>query len=476
MEQQMIQFILNKSMVKVSDPPGTVVLDYLRREAGLKGTKEGCREGDCGACTVLVGELTPNGMLYRTAASCLMPVGDLHGKHLVTIEGVNGNELSPVQQALVDKNATQCGFCTPGIVLALTGFLLNCTSVNDEEAYAAVEGNICRCTGYASIRRAAQFLVEKIGSLPAEFSDRLKSLVDSGVLPPWFARIDTDLMGISLDSGEEKINGGTSVVVAGGTDLFVQKADDLLYQSPRLLSHEPDLAGIRVEGDQVIIGAMTTVEELRLHSNLREIYPSWDKALRLVSSTMVRNRATVGGNLVNASPIGDLSVILLALGAHLIITNLSGEDRKVSLETFYHGYKQFDLEPGEIVSRIVVPLPSPDSFFNLEKVSRRTYLDIASVNSAVLVTVQDGSIVQARMSAGGVAPFPFFLSNASAKLEGQKLSLKVVSKAIDAAQEEVAPISDVRGSADYKRRLLRRLLMAHFVECFPDLEVERLLR
>lgn len=472
----MIQFILNKSMVKVSDPPGTVVLDYLRREAGLKGTKEGCREGDCGACTVLVGESTPNGMLYRTAASCLMPVGDLHGKHLVTIEGLTGEELSPVQQALVDKNATQCGFCTPGIVLALTGFLLNCTSVNDEEAFAAVEGNICRCTGYASIRRAAQLLVEKIGSLPADFSDRLKSLVKSGALPEWFFGIDKNLQSILPVSEDGTGNDGTATVVAGGTDLFVQKADDLVKQRARLLSHEPDLAGIRVEGDQVIIGAMTTVEELREHCWFREVFPSWDDALRLVSSTMVRNRATVGGNLVNASPIGDLSVILLALGAHLIITDLSGEDRKVSLDTFYHGYKQFDLEPGEIVSRIVVPLPSPDSFFNLEKVSRRTYLDIASVNSAALVTVQDGSIVQARMSAGGVAPFPFFLSKSCAELEGQKLCLEVVNKAIEAALEEVAPISDVRGSADYKRRLLRRLLMAHFVECFPDLEIERLLR
>jgi xanthine dehydrogenase small subunit len=470
----MIRFILNRDEVRSKAPPGSVTLDILRRELGRVGTKEGCREGDCGACTVLLGERSPQGMRYRAVASCLLPIGALQGKHLVTIEGLNGDTLSPIQQAIVDEGATQCGFCTPGIVMALTGFLLTSESLSLEDAYAAIEGNICRCTGYASIRRAVQRLVAQIALASPTQAARVPGWVEAGLLPAYFLGIAENLDAIA-EPLPPPPDDASAVPAAGGTDLFVQQPDRLRGATLRFLSEDPGLRGIRAANGNITIGAATTVEEL-LHSNLlKEALPAWEQSLRLVASTLIRNRATLAGNIVNASPIGDLAIILLALGAHLTLRRPDDALRSVPLDAFFNGYKQIDLAEDELITEITLAQTTPGSRFNFEKVSRREHLDIASVNSAMVLEAADGHIVKARVSAGGVAPIPLLLSESSAWLAGRPLSPETVDALTRRADAEIAPISDVRGTADYKRRLLRRLVIAHFVESFPELDLKGLI-
>ncbi len=463
--------ILNGEPVTTDMAPGEVALDFLRRERGLKGTKEGCREGDCGACTVLLGERTASGMRYRAVASCLLPVGELHGRHLVTIEGLTGETLSAVQRAIVEEGATQCGFCTPGIVVALTGFLLTSPSLVEENALEAIDGNICRCTGYTSIRRAVARLVDALDFEPGAMENRHEELAEAGLLPPFFRGIAGRLAAMEdAASGGEPARG---IPVAGGTDLFVQEPERLKNETLRFLSRDPRGEAVFEENGWIVMDATCTMEEIRNSPVLDTLFPSWKQMLGLHSSTLIRNRATPAGNIANASPIGDMSIILLALGARVEIGS-GGSARTVALDRFFKGYKEIDLGPDEIITRILFPKPPEGSRFNFEKVSRREYLDIASVNTAFSCTVGNDVIRAARLSAGGVAPVPLFLAETSAWLAGRPLSAETALGAAERAAAEVTPISDVRGSAHYKRRLLRRLVAAHFVTCFPELSPEEI--
>jgi len=471
----MIRLLVNGETVEAKVPAGTVLLDFLRRSLGLMGTKEGCREGDCGACTVLTGERVEGGVRYRAVCSCLLPVGELAGRHVVTIEGLDTGGLSPVQGAIVEEGATQCGFCTPGIVVALTGFLLGSPSLDLEHALAAIDGNICRCTGYVSIRRAVDRLVLSLEGLHVPVERRAAALAGSELLPAYFADVAERLHGLEAGAAPPEGAAEEAMVVAGGTDLFVQQPDRLVRRPLRFLHLEGELRGIRVEGGEVRLGAMTTAEELLHHPALGERLGGWRRALLLVGSTLIRNRATVAGNIVNASPIGDLSILLLALGARLEMDGPDGR-RELALADFHSGYKTYDLREGELITAVRFELPVSGARFNFEKVSRREHLDIASVNTAMLVAEEGGVIVEARLSAGGVAPVPLLLREASAWLAGRTVSIATVQGLLERVDSEVLPIGDVRGSAEYKRLLLRRLVMAHLATCFPELRVEELLQ
>jgi xanthine dehydrogenase small subunit len=456
----MLKFILNAKPLETELNPAEVALDFVRKNKGLKGTKEGCREGDCGACSVLVGTLTDSGMSYQVQASCLLPLGALHGKHLVTIEGLNAKEgLSLIQQALVEEGATQCGFCTPGIVMALTGFLLNSSELSVDDAITAMEGNICRCTGYSAIRRAALRLVECLPELPAPGTERITAMVNISLLPPFFMEAAEQLA--KIDPLPDLQNG---VVVSGGTDLFVQQPDVLLSKRLKFVD---DAAGhIYLKDEKIVIAASTTAEELMNSTLMQRYFTDWQDGFKLMASSMIRARATVAGNIVNASPIGDISIMLLAVGASLKLGS-NGLVRELKLEDFYRGYKQLALQDGEIVEAIVVPLPDPGSKFSFEKVSKREHLDIASVNSALLINDDGAKISSVRMSAGGVGPIPTLLRKTAESLLGKPLDSASVSLAVDTALKEISPISDVRGSSDYKRVLLGRLITAHFIKLFP---------
>ncbi|UCF96110.1 MAG: FAD binding domain-containing protein [Spirochaetaceae bacterium] len=481
--EQPIRFILNDESIETDLHGGTVVLDFLRRHRRLTGTKESCREGDCGACAVLLGELAVDGQAivqYRVVNSCLLPLGDIQGKHLVSIEGINpprGGEdavdtvaLTPVQSQLVVHGAIQCGFCTPGFVVSLTGYLLGQRQWSFEGAVDAVAGNICRCTGYASIKRAIVDLLEQVtgssrsgSSADAADRGRLETLVACGVVPAYFLTIGERLRTLEAPQRQRR-RPADYTVVAGGTDLFVQKAEQLMEESLSFVSGVSELRQVREESDRLYLGAGISMAEVKELPELRKRLPQLADALPLIASAPIRNRATLGGNIVNASPIADFTVMLLALGAVLGLKN-EKTVRELSLQRFFRGYKQLDMEPGERLEWIALPLEEGN--FSFEKVSRRRYLDIASVNSAAWICHRHGRIEKLRLAAGGVAPIPLYLAQGSACLEGQELGDELLEQALDRVQEEISPISDVRGSERYKRLLLRQLLLAHFIKFFP---------
>jgi xanthine dehydrogenase small subunit len=379
---------------------------------------------------------------------------------------------------MVEHGAIQCGFCTPGFVISLTGYLLGPQPWSYEKAVDAVAGNICRCTGYASIKRAIADLLDQLedakvwgpreaglrGSETEPDMDRLRRLVACGVVPEYFLGIPDRLS--SLEAPERiPRRSGKTFVVAGGTDLFVQRPGEMLAGQLCFLSGTVELREVRVEEERLLLGAGVSMEEVKNIPELKDRLPQLADELSLIASAPIRSRATLGGNIINASPIGDFTVMLLALGAVLRLEN-GRSSREVSLDRFYLGYKQLDMKPGEVLKWIAVP--KQEGRFSFEKVARRRHLDIASVNSAALIALRGDRIVKARLAAGGIAPIPLFLSRSSARLEGQEPSEELIEQVLELAQEEIAPISDVRGSERYKRLLLRQLLLAHFQKLLPQ--------
>ncbi|MBN4047229.1 FAD binding domain-containing protein [bacterium AH-315-P13] len=427
------------------------------------GTKIGCREGDCGACTVLVGTLSEDNKIeYQSITSCIWPLGNAQGKHIVTIEGTNfPKELTVTQSAIKENHASQCGFCTPGFVVALTGFALSDNEKNYNNALDAISGNICRCTGYKSIEKATNDICKKLEYNETQTS--LEWLIENNFIPEYFKDIPSKLKALQIE--ENKQSG--IVFVSGGTDLYVQQADNLIENNVHIIADNKALKGIKIKGDDCVIGAGTTVSELWNHKELNAYFPNLKKHLKLVSSEQIRNMASFGGNFVNASPIGDMTIFFLALNSVITIINSDGIERQINLNQFYKGYKTFDLNDDELIKDIQFKLPSKNTKFNFEKVSKRTHLDIASVNSAISITIKNNSIEDAYASIGGVAAIPKYLFETSKFLKGKPLNVQTISEANEVLQNEISPISDVRGSSDYKRLLARQLFFAHFIELFP---------
>jgi xanthine dehydrogenase small subunit len=514
----MIGFILNNEDIQTDLPAGTTVLDFVRYHHDLKGTKIGCREGDCGACTILVGEFRDDNVRYRTMTSCLMPLANAGGKHIVTIEGINPEDgsLTPVQQAMIDESGTQCGFCTVGFVMSLTGFCLDETEKTHEMAVSSIDGNICRCTGYKSIERAATSLSRQLGEGRRQLAEGNKQWV-----PGYFDSIADRLMSIGSANPESKIQ-NPKWIVAGGTDVYVQKPDEIAETDATHVFYEEALRGIDDNGLFIEIGASATVTDLLESAVMQSIFPALYKHLKLVSSTPIRNMATLAGNFVNASPIGDMTVWFLGLDADIIFNN----GREMPLRKLYIDYKKLAKTDNEFIRTIRFRKPVSGFYFNFEKVCKRTYLDIASVNTGISLTVEstpgpgwippvlkdegggrkdegggrkdEGGrmkdeevpdprslvpvssfilppssfnvvahrITSAHVAAGGVAPIPLYLKETSEFLRGQMVDAETIADANEIMQAEISPISDVRGSADYKRMLLRQLFRAHFLEMF----------
>ncbi len=503
----MIRFILNDEDVSTDLPAGMTVLDFVRYRKDLKGTKIGCREGDCGACTILVGEMIGEDIRYRSMTSCLMPLANAAGKHIVTVEGINPTDgsLTPVQQAMVDESGTQCGFCTVGFVMSLTGFCLSGrqgvssphvskgSTLSQDLAISSIDGNICRCTGYKSIERAARILSE-----PPAVAGGLMQAIDKQIVPRYFASVAERLTSLGTSEHSESKHPLPQVVptapafVGGGTDTYVQRPEEMAEHTATPLLFDDALRGIRETGAYIEIGASATVTDLLESSVMQSIFPDLYKHLKLVSSTPIRNMATLAGNFVNASPIGDMTVWFLALDAETQLSSPPYEggvaaasadgvvlSRVLPLRDLYLGYKQLAKKPDEMITAIRFKKPAGDFRFNFEKVCKRTYLDIATVNTAISLRCSppyesgvaaasaDGVVLSdAHVAAGGVAPIPLYLRETSNFLRGREINEDAIAAAIEIMQSEISPISDVRGTEAYKRLLLRQLFEAHFVEMF----------
>ncbi|MBW4891831.1 FAD binding domain-containing protein [Mucilaginibacter sp. HMF5004] len=467
----MTKFILNNKEITTVLPQGMLLLDFIRYQQNLKGTKIGCREGDCGACTVLLGELKDGQVKYQSATSCLTPLGNIHNKHVVTVEGVNMEALNPIQQAMCDTGGTQCGFCTPGFIVSMAGYCLSDAEPTQQNAVAAVDGNICRCTGYKSIERALDKLNVLLADKPGQ--DATTFVTEKAILPSYFISIPErlKLLQASANGTQPK---PAARFVGGGTDLYVQQHEAMVYADIDFLAPKQELKGVSLNSDTCTIGGATTVTQFASSPIIQKAFANVQQYVELVSSTPIRNIATFAGNFVNASPIGDFSIFFLALDAQLEMRD-GTSTRNIPLRQFYKGYKTLDKQPQEYISKFSFRLPDANTLFNFEKVSKRTHLDIASVNSAIELVMNGDTITVASISAGGVGPTPLYLTKASAFFTGKTLTEDLVLEAIEIAQTEVSPISDARGTDDYKRLLLGQLIKAHFIKLFPALQIDKLL-
>ena len=467
-----IRFILNDKEIAACESPGRLVLDYLRDTERLTGTKEGCKEGDCGACTVLLGSLEKDKVRYIPMTSCLIPIGELQGKHLVSIEGLNLEKLSPIQNAMVDCGGTQCGYCTPGFVVALTGWLMDPDRpVSSTGVREAITGNLCRCTGYRSIKEAGDQVVEKFSSgLSGE--NRIGQLCGLGALPAYFESIPGRLAAIQATTSDGVGgNGSRPLIIAGGTDLYVQRGEEIPDQAVELLNVADPIAPIEEVDGRLVVDARTSFQTFGDDPLIQKAIPDIQAYNELIASWPIRTRATLGGNICNASPIADMTCLLLALNAGLGLEG-GDEPRCLALKDFFLGYKQLAKTENEVIKTVSFKTPGENTLINWEKVSKRPVLDIATVNSAARFEVGNGFIQAAHLALGGVAAIPLYLKKTSAFLGNQPLTPELVLDAVNMAQSEFTPISDVRGSADYKRLLARQLLLAHFMKCFPEIIIE----
>ncbi len=454
----MIEFILNDNIIKTSKKTGVTLLQFIRENQSLKGTKSGCKEGDCGACTVLIGSLhKDNSIKYKSVTSCLTPLANIQNKHVVTVEGINlENTLTVCQKAMQDFNGTQCGFCTPGFVMSLTAY-----SLEKDTQMTSVEnlgGNICRCTGYKSIEKAAL----SVEDLLQNNAGNMDWLVANNFVPHYFKTIAKKL---------SKLNTNTLAnnnYVGGGSDIYVRHADTLAEQNVQSIAALTTNA-ITFSENECTLGGSTTVNDLLYNIDFQNYFPKLKKHLKLVSSAQIRNMGSIAGNFVNASPIGDMSIFFLALNAQLSIASEKGTERKIALKDFFLDYKKYDLQPTELIQEITFNLPPEKHLFNFEKVSKRTHLDIASVNTAISLNMIDQhTIKQAHVAIGGVAAIPKYLHKTSNFLKNKKITTTMLLEAQAILQTEITPISDVRGTKQYKRRLAQNLFYAHFIELFSN--------
>ncbi|NHM07108.1 2Fe-2S iron-sulfur cluster binding domain-containing protein [Flavobacterium sp. CYK-4] len=459
----MIQFILNDRLIETEKAASTTLLDFIRYDENLRGTKIGCREGDCGACTILIGSLKNGKLDYISATSCLTPLPNVHGKHVVTVEGMNlPDKLNRAQAAMVESSGTQCGFCTPGFVNSMCGFALTSAEPTYENAISAIDGNICRCTGYKSIERATA----KFSSQLQQKDDKnpLKWLAENDFIPSYFTEIESRLKAIQV----EAYASSGAVPIGGGTDLYVQKHEEMHAMDLEYLFDRNELNGIIIDGSKCKIKSSVTVTDLMQNDTLLGAIPNWYQYMKLLSSTPIRNIATIAGNIANGSPIGDFTIILLALKAELTLADKNGVRRKLPLKDFYLGYKTLDKKADEIITEITFEIPSNTARFHFEKVCKRQYLDIASVNTAMYLKTENQIITEANVSMGGVGPIPKYLAKTSEFLKGKSIATETLKSAEVILQTEISPISDARGTESYKRLLGRQLFFAHFIELFPD--------
>ncbi|MBQ4826683.1 xanthine dehydrogenase small subunit [Leisingera sp. HS039] len=449
-------------LIEHADPSSTL-LDWLRGAKGLTGTKEGCNEGDCGACTVMV----TDGRGSKALNACILFLPQLNGKSVRTVEGAAGPDgsLHPVQQAMVDHHGSQCGFCTPGFIMSMVTAHTNGAADFDDQ----LAGNLCRCTGYAPIIRAAEAasgapVPEWIADETSfTFSEILRGeAAGRGAAPPSGTPAPTPpLLPASADELAELYSANPdATLVAGATDvgLWVTKH---LRHLPQMIFLDgcTDLKDIEVTDTAVRIGAMADMNALR--TAMEPLHPSFAEMLRRFASQQVRAAATVGGNIANGSPIGDTPPALIALGATLHLRN--GDDRRdLPLEDFFLSYGKQDRQPGEFVE--TVSFPRQPGTLKVYKLSKRFDQDISAVLGAFNVTVENGRITTARIAFGGMAGIPKRAAYTEAALTGQPWTEAAIQAATAAIDQDFTPMSDMRASAEYRLETARNMLIRCFAE------------
>ncbi len=467
-----IRFILNGRDVSVAEVGAQqTLLDFLRLERRLTGTKEGCAEGDCGACTVLVGRLADSGLVYEPVNACIRFLATVDSCHVVTIEHLAGPDgrLHPVQQAMVDHHGSQCGFCTPGIVMSLYALWMQQPDPTEMQVETALQGNLCRCTGYAPIIRAATAAsrhdspaADHIARERAEIAARLAALRDGRRVVSGPAE-DRAILPTDVDDlAEVLLEHPEATIVAGATDVGLWVTKFLRPIGPAVfIGHLTGLRRIECHDDRLILGAAASYSDCQdaLADIFPHLAPYWDR----IAGWQVRNMGTVGGNIANGSPIGDTPPVLIALGAE--ITLRRGDARRsMALEDFFIDYGKQDRAVGEFVETIRVPRPAAGQRDAAYKISKRRDEDISSVAAGISVTVSDGIITGARIALGGMAATPKRAAAAEAALTGQPWSEGAFEAAASALAGEFTPLTDWRASAEYRMLSAQNLLRRFFLE------------
>jgi xanthine dehydrogenase small subunit len=448
--------------------------DFLRSELQLTGTKVVCAEGDCGACTVLVGRPQDKGFCYETMDACIQFLYQLDCTHILTVEGLRkGPDLHPVQEALIEHHGSQCGFCTPGFVMALTGWFARQAEGETHGLRTALTGNLCRCTGYLPILEAGMS-VDPAALAPLEdlypaarMMDDFRKHADAPVLiqSPADQPARRTFFGPRHleDAVAFKASNPETVIVSGGTELGVLRNKGGYDPGTMLsLAHIPGLAEIACVDETLTIGANVTWTQVEALT--RDLLPEFHRIIVRFGSPQIRNVATLVANVAHGSPIADSLPILYVMDAELEVVGPTGT-RRAKVNGFYKGYKAKDLAPDEIITRVLVPLPAADELLKLYKVSRRNDLDIATFGAAIRVRRAGDIITRAYLAFSGVAPTVVRLPATEAFLQSKLFSLETFRQAGRLARTEIQPISDVRGSRDFRLLLADNILGKFYCDC-----------
>ncbi len=505
-----LRFLLGDALIEIADcDPTLTVLDWLRLERRLTGSKEGCAEGDCGACTVVVGRLDGGRLRYEAINACIRFLPTLDGCQLLTVEHLKraDGSLHPVQQAMVDCHGSQCGFCTPGIVMSLFALWLNEEAPSVARIEDALAGNLCRCTGYEPIIAAAQRMYAGDGNRPDSetITARLRDLADDEMLAlsgsggQFFGPATIGELANLVAAHPQ------ATLIAGATDVGLWVTKGMRRLDPVIsLGRIAALREIADRGDHLVFGAMATHAEAR--PVLASLSPQLDELMRRFGGEQVRNAGTIGGNIANGSPIGDLPPALIALGARLVLaranphhsphpeeprSGVSKDDpegagasfetkppdspqdegsygisrRDIPLEDFFLDYRKQDRREGEFVEAVIVPRPVPEALIHVSKISKRFDEDISAVCGAFLLRLDSaGRIAEARLAYGGMAGTPKRAAAAEAALTGRRWDEAAVNAAIAALASDFTPLSDMRASAGYRLTVAGNLLRRFLIE------------
>jgi xanthine dehydrogenase small subunit len=467
-----LRFILNGEDIALADVrPDETLLDWLRLRRRLVGTKEGCAEGDCGACTVLVGRLSKGKLVYEAVNACIRFMGSLDGTHVVTVEHLRGENggLHPVQQAMVDFHGSQCGFCTPGFVMSLYAMWMREPQPSVAQVEKALQGNLCRCTGYEPIVKAAM-AISSYGTLEADFlalerksvTARLRKLADGQRVEigtgkdRLFVPATADDLAAVLEAEPR------ATIVAGSTDVGLWVTKHMRDIAPVVfIGGLEELKAVTVAGGTITMGAGVSYSDA--FAVLAKRIPALGPLIDRIGGEQVRNMGTIGGNIANGSPIGDTPPPLIALGATLHLRR-GTERRSLPLEDYFIAYGKQDRRPGEFVEGVTVPVPARGAFYGVHKITKRRDEDITAALGAFRVVVRGGVVQSARIAYGGMAATPKRAKAVEAALTGRPWTMETVEAALPAYEQDYAPISDMRASAEYRMLAAKNLLKRFFLE------------
>ncbi len=459
--QNHFTIVINGEPIRLKDVSPTMTLLHYLRQSGRIGTKEGCGDGDCGACTVaIVAQGSDGKPHYQAVNSCLIPLGSVAGREIVTVEGVSDDQLHPVQMAMVQTGGSQCGYCTPGFVMSLFAAYYD-RALTD----ACVEGNLCRCTGYLAIRRAAQQAIEQADNSDDQFRQHLQT-------------ISADLSDVAYNGNEQFFYRPTrlqdvltlmeghpnATLIAGGTDLGLEISYHRQHYEVMIsLEAVTELKTLENTLEFVEIGAAVPLSHVE--ETLRGVFPSLDEMLYWFAARQIRTRATIGGNIGTASPIGDLPPVLLSLDAELKLAHSMG-DRTIPLSDFFKGYRQTDLQPGEVIVSVKIPKSaSTRRLSQAYKIGKRGTDDISIVAAAFVIDLdEDDRILHARLAYGGVAAIPIRAIAVEQLLIGKSWTHETIQQVKPMLKQAFIPLTDLRGSADYRRLLVANLFEKFFVD------------